>query len=177
MKGLDGSTAITPTVAPPSAVAPRICEGETASIDASAAGAVAEKAKAVTGNEEVPPSKELTALTAELDKAEEELREMQTVKGFGAGHPDVTRTTARIATLKRQVEEQLAKDVAAYKEQTERAATAGADLPKALPRGRARIEALDKELARLKKDPKLARSRDPVRSQPDTSGRASRPRR
>lgn len=117
---------------------------------AAAAGAVAEKAAAVTGAEGVAPSKELTELIGLLDKAKEELRDAQTVRGLAADHPAVLRANQQIQKLETQIADQRARDVAEQRAQSE--TTSSVDVPKALPRSRVTIQSVEQEMARLKKD-------------------------
>ena len=118
---------------------------------AAAAGAVAEQTAAITGSEEVAPSKELTELVTQLQKAKEDLAEATTVRGLAASHPAVAGLNGTIKSLESQIQSQKEKDIAAHRAQNDRPGGASADVPRALPRARRTIADVDRDMARLQK--------------------------
>jgi polysaccharide chain length determinant protein (PEP-CTERM system associated) len=100
----------------------------------------------------VEPSKELTELTARLDKAKENLIELER-KGLAEGHPDVKTTRELIASLETEVEAQRERDLAAFKQRQAAQATTTASGPQRPAPARTRsVESYDQEIDRLKKE-------------------------
>jgi polysaccharide chain length determinant protein (PEP-CTERM system associated) len=98
------------------------------------------------------PSKELTELTARLEKARETLIEYQR-KGLAEGHPDVKTAHELIASLERDVQAQQERDLAEFK-QRQAAATktaTGSTAPRPVPRARS-VESYDQDLKTLKRE-------------------------
>jgi uncharacterized protein involved in exopolysaccharide biosynthesis len=119
---------------------------------AAAAGAVAEKTAAITGDSEVPVSRELTQLIDNLDKAKEEQQENLTVRGLAPGHPAVSSLNDRIGALEAQIQQQKARDKAEYEAQLAQNDTASTAVARGLPRTSRTIADIDRELGRLQKN-------------------------
>jgi uncharacterized protein involved in exopolysaccharide biosynthesis len=102
----------------------------------------------------MPISKELAQATERLDQAKKDLIEAER-KGLLANHPDVLDINRRIAAAEKDVQDQKARDLAAFKArqaadaQRQAVSNAPASL-NALPRSKRSIKDFDDELARLK---------------------------
>ena len=126
---------------------------DAASLAAAARGVIAADPQGV------PLSKELAEANERLAQARKDLAEAER-KGFLANHPDITGANARIAAAEKDVQEQRARDLAAFKARQNADAQRQAvnNAPQnlsALPRSRRTIADLDEELARLQAQEKL----------------------
>ena len=125
------------------------------------AGTLAAAAKGViaTDGQSVPISKELAEANERLAQARRDLADAER-KGFTAGHPDVTGANSRIAAAEAEVQQQRARDLAAYKArqaadaQRQAVANAPQNLA-ALPRSRRSVQDFNDELTRLKAEEKI----------------------
>jgi len=121
--------------------------------DASNLAAAAKGVLAADG-QDIPLSKELAEANERLAQARKDLAEAER-KGFKADHPDITGAQSRINAAEKDVQEQRARDLAAYKAKQNADAQRQAvnNSPQnlaALPRSRRSIKDFDDELARLK---------------------------
>ena len=136
--------------------------------DASTVAAAAKGVLASDGHE-VPLSKELAEAQNRLAEAKKNLAEAER-KGFRTDHPDVVTANAQIAAAEKDVQEQRARDLTAYKAkqdadaQRQTVASAPKDLT-ALPRSKRSLKDFDDELARLKVEEKDLRERIAVLQQ------------
>ena len=122
----------------------------------------------------VPLTKELAEANERLAQARKALVDAER-SGFTAGHPDITAANARIAVAEKDVQEQQARDLAAFK------AKQGADAQRqavnsapqnlaAMPRSRQTIADLDGELKRLQTQEKeLEQRRDVLQQRFDST--------
>ena len=126
-------------------------------LDEATAKIEASTPSALPGGEQVPPSKEFNDLNDRLATATKNLIELER-QGKTDSYPDVASTKLQIDALRKDVQAQRARDIAAFKAQqaaeTERRAAIGApaEASTALPRSRRNVADLDQELARLKKE-------------------------
>jgi polysaccharide chain length determinant protein (PEP-CTERM system associated) len=135
------------------------------------AAAVAAAAKGVLAADPagVPLSKELIEARERLAQARKDLIEAER-KGFTGSHPDITNATSRIAAAEKEVQEQQARDLAAFKArqatdaQRQVVANAPQDLA-TLPRSKRTIKDLDDELTRLRTEEKDLQQRIAVLQQ------------
>jgi polysaccharide chain length determinant protein (PEP-CTERM system associated) len=117
----------------------------------------------------VPISKELAQATERLDQARRDLIEAER-KGLLANHPDVLDINRRIAVSEKDVQDQKARDLAAFKArqaadaQRQAISNAPASL-NALPRSKRSIKDFDDELARLKAEEGILQQRIAVLQQ------------
>ena len=116
-------------------------------LEDAAALATAAKGIIATDGHDVPLSKELAEARKALIEAER--------RGFTGDHPDITTAKSRIATAEKDVQDQRARDLAAFKAQQaadaqrRAVAAAPADLS-SLPRSKRSLKDFDDELVRLK---------------------------
>ena len=120
------------------------------------ASAVAAAAKGVLASDPagVPVSKELAEARERLGQARKDLIEAER-KGFTANHPEIISASSRIAAIEKEVQDQQARDLAAYKarQATDAQRQAVSNTPQnlaALPRSRRGIKDFDDELTRLR---------------------------
>ena len=120
------------------------------------ASTVAAAAKGVLASDPsgVPLSKELAQASERLDQAKKDLIEAER-KGLKADHPDIADINRRIATAEKDVLDQKARDLAAFKSRqsadAQRQAVSNAPQNlNALPRSKRSIKDFDDELSRLK---------------------------
>jgi len=120
------------------------------------ASTVAAAAKGVLATDPsgVPVSKEMADANEHLAQARKDLTEAER-KGYGANHPEIRDATSRIAAAEKEVQDQRARDVAAFKARqaikTQRQAVSGAPQNlAALPKSKRSIKDFDDELKRLK---------------------------
>jgi uncharacterized protein involved in exopolysaccharide biosynthesis len=120
------------------------------------ASTVAAAAKGVLASDPsgVPLSKELAQASERLDQAKKDLIEAER-KGLKADHPDIADINRRIATAEKDVQDQKARDLAAFKSRqsadAQRQAVSNAPQNlNALPRSKRSIKDFDDELSRLK---------------------------
>jgi len=123
--------------------------------EAARAAASASPSAASTAALGIEPSKELTELSARLDKARENLTELLR-KGLAEAHPDVKTVREQIVALERDVDAQRNADIAAFKAREAQALAAGSvdnkvDVARAMPRSARSIDNLQQEIDRLKK--------------------------
>jgi polysaccharide chain length determinant protein (PEP-CTERM system associated) len=135
------------------------------------AAAVAAAAKGVLAADPagVPLSKELIEARERLAQARKDLIEAER-KGFTGSHPDITTATSRIAAAEKEVQEQQARDLAAYKARQaadpQRQVVANAPQNLAtLPRSKRTLNDLDDELTRLRTEEKDLQQRIAVLQQ------------
>ena len=124
------------------------------------ASTVAAAAKGVLASDPsgVPLSKELAQASERLDQAKKDLIEAER-KGLKADHPDIADINRRIATAEKDVQDQKARDLAAFKSRqsadAQRQAVSNAPQNlNALPRSKRSIKDFDDELSRLKTEEK-----------------------
>jgi uncharacterized protein involved in exopolysaccharide biosynthesis len=129
------------------------------------AGTLAAAAKGVIASnpQGVPISKELADASERLAQAKRDLVEAER-RGFTANHPEITTVTARIAAAERDVQEQQARDLAAFKARqaadAQRQAVANAPQSlTALPRSKRSIQDFNDELSRLRAEEKILQQR------------------
>lgn len=136
--------------------------------DASALAAAAKGVIAADGTD-IPLTRELAAANERLADAKKNLIELER-KGLLPSHPDIAIAQNAIAAADKAVQEQRARDLAAYKArqaadaQRQAVSSAPRDLT-ALPRSRRSIKDLDDELARLQAEEKLLQQRVAVLQQ------------
>ncbi len=136
--------------------------------DASALAAAAKGVMAADGTD-VPLSRELAAANERLSDLKKNLIELER-KGLLPGHPDIANAQNAIASAEKTVQEQRARDLAAYKArqaadaQRQAVNSAPRDLT-SLPRSRRSIKDLDDELSRLQAEEKLLQQRVAVLQQ------------
>jgi uncharacterized protein involved in exopolysaccharide biosynthesis len=117
----------------------------------------------------VPVSKEMAEARERLAQARRDLIEAER-KGFTGNHPDITNASSRIAAAEKEVDDQQARDLAAYKArqaveaQRQAVATAPQNLA-SLPRSRRSIKDFDDELTRLRTEEKDLQQRIAVLQQ------------
>ncbi len=135
------------------------------------ASAVAAAAKGVLASDPagVPVSKELAEARERLGQARKDLIEAER-KGFTANHPEIISATSRVAAIEKEVQEQQARDLAAYKarQATDAQRQAVSNTPQnlaALPRSRRGIKDFDDELTRLRSEEKDLQQRIAVLQQ------------
>jgi polysaccharide chain length determinant protein (PEP-CTERM system associated) len=129
------------------------------------AASLATAAKGVLASDghDVPLSKELADANERLVQARKSLIEAER-KGLKADHPDVVTAQAQIAAAEKDVQDQRARDLAAYKAkqqadaQRQAVSSAPQDLT-SLPRSKRSIKDFDDELTRLKAEEKDLRER------------------
>lgn len=135
------------------------------------ASAVAAAAKGVLASDPagVPVSKELAEARERLGQARKDLIEAER-KGFTANHPEIISASSRIAAIEKEVQDQQARDLAAYKarQATDAQRQAVSSTPEnlaALPRSRRSIKDFDDELTRLRTEEKDLQQRIAVLQQ------------
>lgn len=135
------------------------------------ASAVAAAAKGVLASDPagVPVSKELAEARERLGQARKDLIEAER-KGFTANHPEIISASSRIAAIEKEVQDQQARDLAAYKarQATDAQRQAVSNTPQnlaALPRSRRGIKDFDDELTRLRSEEKDLQQRIAVLQQ------------
>lgn len=135
------------------------------------ASAVAAAAKGVLAADPagVPVSKELAEARERLGQARKDLIEAER-KGFTANHPEIISASSRIAAIEKEVQDQQARDLAAYKarQATDAQRQAVSNTPQnlaALPRSRRGIKDFDDELTRLRTEEKDLQQRIAVLQQ------------
>jgi len=135
------------------------------------ASTVAAAAKGVLASDPsgVPLSKELAQASERLDQAKKDLIEAER-KGLKADHPDIADINRRIATAEKDVLDQKARDLAAFKSRqsadAQRQAVSNAPQNlNALPRSKRSIKDFDDELSRLKTEEKDLQQRIAVLQQ------------
>ncbi|MGH9237496.1 MAG: hypothetical protein ACRD3G_05600 [Vicinamibacterales bacterium] len=135
------------------------------------ASAVAAAAKGVLASDPagVPVSKELAEARERLGQARKDLIEAER-KGFTANHPEIISVSSRIAAIEKEVQDQQARDLAAYKarQATDAQRQAVSNTPQnlaALPRSRRGIKDFDDELTRLRTEEKDLQQRIAVLQQ------------
>ena len=135
------------------------------------ASAVAAAAKGVLASDPagVPVSKELAEARERLGQARKDLIEAER-KGFTANHPEIISASSRIAAIEKEVQDQQARDLAAYKarQATDAQRQAVSNTPQnlaALPRSRRSIKDFDDELTRLRTEEKDLQQRIAVLQQ------------
>jgi polysaccharide chain length determinant protein (PEP-CTERM system associated) len=106
----------------------------------------------------MPISKELAQATERLEQAKKDLIEAER-KGQGPNHPDVLDINRRITSAEKDVQDQRARDLAAFKarqaaDAQRQAVTNAPTSLNALPRSKRSIKDFDDELARLKAEEK-----------------------
>jgi polysaccharide chain length determinant protein (PEP-CTERM system associated) len=121
--------------------------------DASNLAAAAKGVIAADG-QDIPLSKELAEANERLGQARKDLAEAER-KGFTGNHPDITGAQSRINAAEKDVQEQRARDLAAYKakqnaDAQRQAVNSSPQNLAALPRSRRSIKDFDDELTRLK---------------------------
>jgi polysaccharide chain length determinant protein (PEP-CTERM system associated) len=131
--------------------------------------AAAAKGVIATDGHDVPISKELAEANERLAQARKDLAEAER-KGFKTDHPDITGANSRIASAEKDVQEQRARDLAAYKAKQNADAQRQAlnNAPQnlaSLPRSKRSIKDFDDELARLKTEEKDLQQRIAVLQQ------------
>jgi polysaccharide chain length determinant protein (PEP-CTERM system associated) len=135
------------------------------------ASALATAAKGVLATDPtgVPVSKELADARERLAQARKDLIEAER-KGFTGNHPDIASANSRIAAAEKEVQDQQARDLAAYKArqatdaQRQTVSSAPQNLA-ALPRSKRSIKDFDDELARLRTEEKDLQQRIAVLQQ------------
>jgi polysaccharide chain length determinant protein (PEP-CTERM system associated) len=130
--------------------------------DASAIAAAAKGVIASDGHD-VPISKEYADANERLAQARKDLAEAER-KGFTGNHPDITAANSHIAAAEKDVQEQRARDLAAYKakQNADAQRQAVTNTPQnlaALPRSKRSLKDFDDELARLKTQEKDLQAR------------------
>jgi polysaccharide chain length determinant protein (PEP-CTERM system associated) len=135
------------------------------------ASAVAAAAKGVLASDPagVPVSKELAEARERLGQARKDLIEAER-KGFTANHPEIISASSRIAAIEKEVQDQQARDLAAFKarQATDAQRQAVSNTPQnlaALPRSRRGIKDFDDELTRLRTEEKDLQQRIAVLQQ------------
>ena len=134
------------------------------------ASTVAAAAKGVLASDPagVPLSKELAEARERLAQARKDLSEAER-KGFTASHPEIIGANSRIATAEKDVQDQQARDLAAYKARqatdAERQLSSTPQNLAALPRSKRSIKDFDDELTRLRTDEKDLKQRIAVLQQ------------
>ena len=135
------------------------------------ASAVAAAAKGVLASDPagVPVSKELAEARERLGQARKDLIEAER-KGFTANHPEMISASSRVATIEKEVQDQQARDLAAYKarQATDAQRQAVSNTPQnlaALPRSKRGIKDFDDELTRLRTEEKDLQQRIAVLQQ------------
>ena len=134
------------------------------------ASTVAAAAKGVLASDPagVPLSKELAEARERLAQARKDLSEAER-KGFTASHPEIIGANSRIATAEKEVQDQQARDLAAYKARqatdAERQLSSTPQNLAALPRSKRSIKDFDDELTRLRADEKDLKQRIAVLQQ------------
>jgi polysaccharide chain length determinant protein (PEP-CTERM system associated) len=120
------------------------------------ASTVAAAAKGVLATDPsgVPVSKEMAEANEHLTQARKDLAEAER-KGFGANHPEIKDANSRIAAAEKEVQDQRARDLAAFKAKqaldSQRQAVSGAPQNlAALPKSKRTINDFDNEIKRLK---------------------------
>jgi succinoglycan biosynthesis transport protein ExoP len=136
--------------------------------DASNLAAAAKGVMAADG-QDIPLSKELAEANERLGQARKDLAEAER-KGFTGNHPDITGAQSRINAAEKDVQEQRARDLAAYKakqnaDAQRQAVNSSPQNLAALPRSRRSIKDFDDELARLKSEEQLLQQRVAVLQQ------------
>jgi len=136
--------------------------------DASNLAAAAKGVIAADG-QDIPLSKELAEANERLGQARKDLAEAER-KGFTGNHPDITGAQSRINAAEKDVQEQRARDLAAYKakqnaDAQRQAVNSSPQNLAALPRSRRSIKDFDDELARLKSEEQLLQQRVAVLQQ------------
>jgi polysaccharide biosynthesis transport protein len=136
--------------------------------DASSLAAAAKGVIAADG-QDIPLSKELAEANERLAQARKDLVEAER-KGFTGNHPDITGAQSRITAAEKDVQEQRARDLAAYKakqnaDAQRQAVNSSPQNLAALPRSRRSIKDFDDELARLKSEEQLLQQRIAVLQQ------------
>lgn len=136
--------------------------------DASTLAAAAKGVTAADG-QDIPLSKELAEANERLAQARKDLVEAER-KGFTGNHPDITGAQSRINAAEKDVQEQRARDLAAYKakqnaDAQRQAVNSSPQNLAALPRSRRSIKDFDDELARLKSEEQLLQQRVAVLQQ------------
>jgi len=125
--------------------------------DAATIAAAAKGVLAADGHD-VPISKELSDANNRLAEAKKNLIELER-KGFKDDHPDVVIANSQIAAAEKEVQDQRARDLAAYKAkqqadaQKQAVSTAPTNLS-SLPRSKRSLNDLDEELKRLQQGEK-----------------------
>ena len=132
----------------------KLLEGleEAATLAAAAKGVIA------SDGQGVPMSKELAEANERLAQARKDLAAAES-KGFKTDHPDVTGANSRIAAAEIEVQQQRARDLAAFKvKQTadaqRQAVTSAPQNLAALPRSKRSLQDIDGELTRLRTEEK-----------------------
>jgi polysaccharide chain length determinant protein (PEP-CTERM system associated) len=120
--------------------------------------ATAAKGVIAADGSDIPVSKELAEANERLAQARKDLAEAER-KGFKADHPDITGANSRIAAAEKDVQEQRARDLAAYKakqnaDAQRQAVTNAPQNLAALPRSKRSIKDFDDEITRLKTEEK-----------------------
>lgn len=116
--------------------------------------ATAAKGVIAADGQDIPLSKELAEANERLAQARKDLAEAER-KGFKADHPDITGAQSRINAAEKDVQDQRARDLTAYKvrqnadAQRQAVNTSPQNLA-ALPRSKRSIKDFDDELSRLK---------------------------
>jgi len=135
------------------------------------ASSIAAAAKGVLASDPagVPVSKELAEARERLGQARKDLIEAER-KGFTANHPEIISASSRIAAIEKEVQDQQARDLAAYKarQATDAQRQAVSNTPQnlaALPRSRRGIKDFDDELTRLRSEEKDLQQRIAVLQQ------------
>lgn len=136
--------------------------------DASNLAAAAKGVMAADG-QDIPLSKELAEANERLGQARKDLAEAER-KGFTGNHPDITGAQSRINAAEKDVQEQRARDLAAYKakqnaDAQRQAVNSSPQNLAALPRSKRSIKDFDDELARLKSEEQLLQQRVAVLQQ------------
>ena len=136
--------------------------------DASNVAAAAKGVIAADG-QDIPLSKELAEANERLGQARKDLAEAER-KGFTGNHPDITGAQSRINAAEKDVQEQRARDLAAYKakqnaDAQRQAVNSSPQNLAALPRSKRSIKDFDDELARLKSEEQLLQQRVAVLQQ------------
>ena len=136
--------------------------------DASNLAAAAKGVIAADG-QDIPLSKELAEANERLGQARKDLAEAER-KGFTGNHPDITGAQSRINAAEKDVQEQRARDLAAYKakqnaDAQRQAVNSSPQNLAALPRSKRSIKDFDDELARLKSEEQLLQQRVAVLQQ------------
>ena len=125
--------------------------------------ATAAKGVIAADGHEVPLSKELAQANERLAEARKALIEAER-RGFTGDHPDITAAKSGIATAEKEVQEQRARDLAAFKAQQaadaqRRAVTASPTDLSSLPRSKRSLKDFDDELARLQSEERILQQR------------------